>query len=139
MAILTGPAVEGAIQRGVAKFQYDFTVHGGTVGSINLTGDQLPIGAVVYGGIIDVITALGSAGGATGALNVEAANDLVSATVVAGAPWSTTGLKAIIPVATAGSSVKLTAARNIVLTVAVADLNAGKFNLFLVYFRSATT
>ena len=139
MGILTGPAIEGSSFHGIAKFQYDFAVQGGTAGAITLSGDALPPGAVIYGGVIDVITALGSAGAATAALSIEGANDLVSATVVSGAPWSTTGIKAIVPVATAATSIKLTAARTLTLTVAIADLNAGKFNLFLVYFRSAAT
>ena len=140
MSILTGPVEEGASLRGVAKFQFDFASLGGAQGTINLSGDALPIGAIIYGGVIDVITALADAGGgASASLNVEAANDLVSVTVIAGAPWSTTGIKAVVPVATAGTSIKLTAARNVTITITTADLTAGKFNVFLLYFRSATT
>jgi HK97 family phage major capsid protein len=105
-----------------------------SVGAINLIGSaDIPSGAVVLGGLIDVITALTSGGAATGALKVEGAGDLVAATVVSGAPWSTTGRKSIIPVFTGATTVKTTAARDITLTVAVAALTAGKFDVYLVY------
>ena len=139
MAILTGPSIEGAVLRGIAKFTYDFAVHGGTVGTINLTGDTLPKYAIVYGGLIDVITAISDTGGtSTASLHINAGNDLVSATATSGAPWSTTGIKAIMPVATAGTSIALTADLNVTITVGTENLLGGKFNVFLMYFRSTS-
>jgi hypothetical protein len=130
------PTLEGGYAGNlkVARGTYDFAVDGGAVGAINLIGSaDIPSGAVVLGGLIDVITALTSGGAATGALKVEGAGDLVAATVVSGAPWSTTGRKSIIPVFTGATTVKTTAARDITLTVAVAALTAGKFDVYLVY------
>ena len=138
MPIIAGPTnIEGAQFKGIAKFQYDYNVHGGLVSAINITGDPLPDGAIVYGGVLDVITALTGAG-ATVALSINAANDLVSAAAISGAPWSTTGLKAIVPIATAATSIKLTAERYVVATITGAVLTAGKFNLTIIYFRSST-
>lgn len=117
----------------VARYTYDFAVQGGAIAALALTGTALPANTIVLGGIMEVLTPLTSGGGATAALSVEGANDLVAATVVAGAPWSTTGRKAIIPVFSAATAVKTSVARTPALTPAVAVLTAGKFNLFLFY------
>ncbi len=137
MPIITGPAEEGSLYRGVARFQYDYTVHGGAVSAINISGDPLPDGAIIYGGVLDVISALTGAG-ATVALSMNSANDIISAAAISGAPWSTTGIKAIVPVATAATSKKLTAERYMVATITGAVLTAGKFNVAVFYFRSST-
>lgn len=146
-----GKVIEGARRRGdptaeggaaggliVARGRYDFAADGGAVGAINLIGSaDIPSGAVVLGGYVDVLTALTSGGAATGALKVEGAGDLVAATVVSGAPWSTTGRKSIVPAFTGATSVQTTAARDIVFTIAVATLTAGKFDVYLVYLVTA--
>lgn len=118
-----------------AIYEYDFAVDGGAVSSIALrriTGQAIPSGAEVVDSIIDILTALTSGGAATAALQVEAANDVVAAAVVSGAPWSTLGRKAGIPVG-AATSLKTTAQRDPTLVVAVAALTAGKFRLVLEY------
>lgn len=126
----TGGFGSGSIKS--LRARYDFAVDGGAVGAIDLSA-SIPANAVILGGFIEVDTAVTSGGSATLALKVEGAGDLVAATVVSGAPWSTTGLKSIIPVFTGASAVKTTAARKVVTTVAVAALTAGVFDVVLYY------
>jgi hypothetical protein len=112
---------------------YDFAVDGGAVGNINLLGSAgIPSGAVAIEAFVDVTTALTSGGAATAALSLEAAGDLLAAAVISGAPFSTTGRKNLLAQSGA-TSVKTTAARDIVLAVAVAALTAGKFTVYLNY------
>ncbi len=121
----------------VIKASYSFASDGGAVSSINMiAGSFVPSGFVVLGGFIDVVTVPTSGGAATVALALEGAGDVLAATLISGAPWSTTGRKAIIPVFTAPSSVKTTAARNLAAVVAAATLTAGVFDVYLVGFRS---
>jgi len=131
------PTIEGARQRGVAKFTYDFSVRGGAVGDIALNGEPLPKNAVIWDGVVDVITPLTGGASATAAVSTsQSANDLITAADITGAPWSTTGSKALVPVGTAAASIKLTAERHPKLVVGTADLTAGKFNLFIEYYLS---
>lgn len=109
----------------VLQAVYDFAVKGGAQGDIAL--GTIPAGTIILGGVVKVLTPLGSGGSATAALKAEAANDLVNAAAISGAPWSTAGRKSVIPVFTGVSSVETTVARSLSLTVATADLNAGKF------------
>ncbi len=120
------------------KFQYDFSIDGGVAGTIALRaidglGATLPDKFIAANAIFDVITAVHSAGASTAALTTgQGAGDLVVATVTAGAPWSTTGLKAtLVLIGTVSGQIKMTAARTPALVVAIADLDAGKFNLFV--------
>jgi hypothetical protein len=121
----------------VIRAKYKFSEDGGAVSTINLMdAANVPSGFVVWDGYLDVIVALTSAGAAEAALQVEAANDLVSVVVISGAPWSTTGRKAIVPVGTVAASKKTTAARNISLVVTVAALTAGEFDVYLMGIRT---
>lgn len=125
----------------IYKAKYDFSVHGGAVGSISLDDDvgdlsnplgtvnaSIPNKFVVYGGFIDIVTTLTSGGAATIAVGLNTTTDIKAATAVAS--W-TAGIMAIVPVATAASAVKLTADREVVITVATAALTAGKFFVHL--------
>ena len=127
--------IEGSTDLKTWQGDYSFAVDGGAQGTIVLRSKNgpLPIGSYVVGGIIDVATALDSGGSATAALQVNAANDLVSAAAFGGAPWSTTGNKSVIPVSTGATSIELTAARQPALVIATADLTAGVFKLVLLY------
>ena len=127
--------IEGSTDLKTWQGDYSFAVDGGAQGTIVLRSKNgpLPIGSYVVGGIIDVATALDSGGSATAALQVNAANDLVSAAAFGGAPWSTTGNKSVIPVSTGATSIELTAARQPALAIATADLTAGVFKLVLLY------
>lgn len=120
-------------------YEYDFAVDGGAVGSITLRGigsAAIPSGAIVLDTVIEVLTVPTSGGAATAALQVEAANDVVNAAVISGAPWSTTGRKAGIPVS-AATSVKTTAARTPALVVGAAALTAGKVRVSVEYIDPA--
>jgi len=135
------PVTEGT--RGLnkeAKGEYDFAVDGGAIGSITLRadptdpmGNEIPSGSVIMGGYIEVDTGFTTGSGATMAINSEAAGDLIAATVVSGAPYSTTGRKSLIPVFTGATSVKTTAKRNLVATIAVGTVTAGKMRVVVFY------
>lgn len=135
------PVIEGTTRLKEASGEYDFAVDGGAVSTITLRsaggaslGGNIPVGSVVTGGYIEVDTAVTSGGAATLGVNSEAAGDLLAAgTLVSGAPWSTTGRKAIVPVFTAATFVKTTAARALTITVGVATLTAGKFRVVVFY------
>jgi hypothetical protein len=114
------------------------------------TGIMLPLGAVVTGGYIDVKTSLTSGGSATIAFSTgENAADLYAATAVATyAANFTTAILAGIPALGAdddhdtaadlqllvgASLLEMTANHEVVMTVAVASLSAGKLDLVLEY------
>jgi hypothetical protein len=99
------------------------------------TGVILPDNAIVWGGFVDVITPPTSGGAATIAVSLQSANDIISAAAVAGAPWSTAGIKAIVPKTNTPEStgIKLTADREITVTVASEVLTAGKFSGYIEY------
>ena len=133
------PVIEGTTRVKLAVGEYDFAIDGGLVSSITLRGigalgAALPIGAVITGGYIDVITQL-TGGASTIAIQSEAAGDIVAATAVAS--W-TAGPKNILPADTSGSvtastRAKTTAARNLVVVIAGAALTAGKFRVAVEY------
>lgn len=117
----------------VARGRYDFAVDGGAVGDIDLTSTaQIPAGAYIIGGFMQVDTAVTGASAAV-AVNVESAGDIVASAAISGAPWSTTGFKDIVPDSTGSTVVKTTAARKIVATIATAATTAGAFDVVLFY------
>lgn len=131
----TGGFPEGGGLR-IVRARYDFSVDAGAVGSIDLMRDaDIPSGAVILGGFVEVLTVPTSGGAATLAITVEGAGDIVAAAAVSGAPWSTTGRKSVVPAFTGATSVKTTAARKIVATIAAATLTAGKLDVVLVYVK----
>lgn len=119
---------------GNAKMTYDFAVDGGVQGLITPSNSPtIPTKAIILGGTIDITTTLTSGGAATISVGTSAgssATALKAATAVA--TWAA-GQIAVVPVFTAATFLKLTAAGRPTLTVAVADLTAGKFDLNLVY------
>lgn len=135
------PIIDTQIKEGVpnprmkiARGDYDFAVDGGAAGTIALMGaTNIPSGATILGGWVEVTQAFTSGGAATVAIQVEAAGDIVAAAAVSGAPWSTTGRKSVIPVFTGATTVRTTAARDISLVIATAALTAGKAKIILVY------
>lgn len=113
--------------------RYDFAVHGGAVGAIGLRV-SLPSGAVVVNSELRVRTAPTSGGSATIALGIEGAADIVAATAIGSAPWSTTGLKLGIPdFATVADQFITTAVREITATIGTAALTAGVFDVYIWY------
>ncbi|MEV0616189.1 hypothetical protein AB0I81_22940 [Nonomuraea sp. NPDC050404] len=119
----------------VVRGRYDFAVDGGAVGDIDLTLDaQIPANAVILGGFVEVDTAVVGTG-ASVAVKVEGAGDIVAAAAVSGAPWSTTGRKSVVPAFTGATTVKTTAARKIQATVSAAVLTAGVFDVVLFFVQ----
>lgn len=118
-----------------ARAVYDFAVDGGAIGLITPARTiTLPDKAIILGGVIDHATAFTSLGSATISVGTSAgssAASLKAATAVA----SFTGLLAIVPVFTAATMVKMTAAGAITLTVAVAALTAGKAGINVAYMQ----
>jgi hypothetical protein len=138
-----GHAADGLGVMGVARFTFDPSADAAmrTEAAHDLLV-TLPQYAVVIGGFFEVNTVFTSAAGtATIAIMVQGANDIQTATAVSGAPYSTTGLKAIVPKSNTpeGTGIKLTAARAITATVGTQALTAGKLTGFLHYVVSAAT
>lgn len=121
-----------------AKLTYDFTVDGGAIGTLTLSDAPIiPIGAVIVGGFIDVTTIVVGAGASIGlglGSGAQVASILAPA-AVAGAPWSTTGLKVIIPVWSVATSVKAAADAALTMTVSGGVLTAGKFDVNIQYMQ----
>ena len=112
-----------------AKAEYDFATDGGGQGDIAL-GVTIPDNAIVIGGFLEGITAVTSGGSATVAIKLQSAADILAATGKA----SLTGTAVIPGAAVMSAPFKLTAARVVTITVATADLTAGKFNVWIEYF-----
>jgi hypothetical protein len=139
---------------------YDTRAHavaGGATGLVNITaagagnhtfvsvlgigshylGATLPDNALVIGGGVEVLTTCtdGDGDDATLALSINAGNDLVSATVGGtGTVWAA-GNSDIVPDSTGSTAIKLTAARELTLTIAVDRLSAGKLRVWLMYIE----
>lgn len=110
--------------------EYDFDAHGGAQGSIVI--GNVPSGTWILGGFMNVETAPVGVGASIG-ITSEGAGDIVAVAAIAGAPWSTTGKKAIIPKRNTpeSTSILTTAARNVLFVISGADLTAGKVQLYL--------
>lgn len=127
----------------VARFEFDCAVAGNLPIGAHGTGVTLPIHSIVVGGFIDVNTKFDSDATDAGtiAIHVQAANDIISAAAVSGAPFSTAGRKAIVPKANTpeSTSVKCTAAREITVTVAEEPLLTGKLTGYLYYVEGVAS
>lgn len=122
----------GANSRRTIVGTYSFAVHGGGTGSYTVA--SLPSGARVVGGWVEVVgTPTAVSGTPTMALSVEAANDLITAASILGAPWSTVGKKAITPKVNTPetTSITLTANRNVTVAIASAAINTGVISVYL--------
>lgn len=122
-------------RKGVAVFEYDFAKHGGAVGDITVDPKLLPIGAIVTSGVIHVKTAVLSSGAATVALKLVGANDVLAAT--GKASLTLNALLDTVPVGTAATMIRCTAATQLTVTVAAAALTAGKIAVALEYMVTA--
>lgn len=120
--------------------RYDFAVQGGAVGAINLLEDLtdvnsllvIPDDGIIKQVTIDIITAMASAGGTgTIALTAQSAGDLLAAVDAD----NLSGLVAGVPIGTAATMIKMTADRTLVGAIAVEALTAGKFDVYVEYYR----
>jgi len=107
-----------------------------------LTGTIIPINSCVVNAVMDVITAVTSDGALEMAIGTgEAANDLRTAAVVAGAPVinAVNELLLIPDFATAGDWVTVTADREVIFTITVAAATAGDIDVYLTYLNTNIT
>lgn len=123
----------GAIR--IARGDYSFAADAGAQGTINL-GAQLPSGAAILSAYIEVVTPPTSGGAATIAVQLESAGDVQAAAAISGAPWSTAGVKLSSARTRAAAPVKLTAARQLAIVIATADLTAGVFRVYVEYIEA---
>lgn len=120
------------------KCKYDVSVQGGSSAAaitlLNVDGSQctLPSKAIVLHALIDVITTPIGASSTIAVGTGQAANDIKTATATA----SYTGILAGVPVGDAAHAIKMTAERKPTMTIAVAPLTVGKFNVFIQYLLS---
>jgi hypothetical protein len=120
----------GGSQTRTTFAEYDFAKHGGAEGSIVI--GNLPSGTWILGGWMNVETAPVGAGASIG-ITSEGAGDIVAVAAIVGAPWSTTGKKAIVPKRNTPetTSILTTEARDILFVISGAALTAGKVQLYL--------
>jgi hypothetical protein len=125
----------------VARATFDLGVAGNRTAEAHASDVELPANAIVVGGVMEVNTAVTGESNATLAVSILNANDIQTAAAVAGAPWSTTGRKAIVPKANTPEStgIKLTAAKKITFTVGTAALLTGKVTVYLYFIEGAVT
>lgn len=101
-------------------------------------GVTLPDNALVIGGGVEVITGLadGVDDSATVALQINGANDLVTATAISadGSIWDA-GNHDIVPDSTGSTAVKLTAARELLAVIADDEIPTGRFRVWLSYIQ----
>lgn len=130
-------------KRGCLAAVWDFAVQGGAVGSLSLLDDLgnpaiLPDKAIICQVYIDIITAMTSTGGTgTIALTANSSGDLLAAVDADTLPLSASHPQAGVPVGTAATMVKLTAARTIVMEIATNALLTGKIRVFIDFVLSA--
>jgi hypothetical protein len=119
----------------MARAKYNFAVDGGAVGLITPAVNAIiPDNAIIIGGIANPTTALvgSSSTISIGTSAGSSASALKAAT--AEATYSIDAVLPLVPVFTAASAVKLTAAGSITITVAVGALTAGVMEITVFYF-----
>lgn len=118
----------------VAKATYDFTIDGGAVATITpVNSPVIPAGAIIYGGLIDVVVApLG--GGASVAIGLGSGAQVAALKGATAVGTYTIGaILALIPVWTAATAVKAAADTKITFTVSGGALTAGKIAVQIYY------
>lgn len=110
---------------GMARVTYDFADYGGAIGWLELPL-EMPEGAVITSGVLDVVSQPTSEGLATISLGMNAANDLLPATAIA----NVTGRIELPDPAI----IKVNENRRVTMTIAVAELTGGVGNIYLTYY-----
>jgi hypothetical protein len=119
-----------------AKMTYDFTVDGGAATStiVPANSPTLPSGAIILGGTVDVTVACVGAGSIS--LGTTAGSGVASLkAATAAATYAINTQQPIIPVFTAATYLKLTAAGRLSLTTSVGTITAGRFDVNVVYVQ----
>lgn len=123
----------------MARAKYDFAADGGGAPGLitPATNCVIPDNAIIVSGFANPTTALvgSSTTIAIGTSAGSAANSLKAAT--AEASFGSDVIVALVPVFTAATAVKMTAAGSITITTAVAALTAGVMEITVFYFVAA--
>ena len=122
---------------GHAKMTWDFSVDGGGIATITPADSPvLPAGAIILGGVIDIITTLTSGGAATIALGLGSGAQVASLKVATAVATYAAGLTVpLTEVFTGATYLKVAADTRMTLTVAAFALTAGKLSVNLVYLQ----
>jgi len=141
LAPVIGGDADGLGALRVARATFDLGVAANRTVAAHGLGVTIPANALIVGGFMEVNTAITGETNATLAISVKTANDIQAAAAVSGAPWSTTGQKAIVPKANTPEStgIKLAGAKEITATIATAALLTGKVTIYLYYVEGAAT
>lgn len=116
----------------VAKATYNFAVDGGLVSTITpVTSEIVPLGAIVKAVYTDALTATTSGGSATVAINAGGTTLVAAGTLAANSLSGT--LKVSQTLSGSATAIKTAANGFITVTVAVAALTAGKFDVYVEY------
>jgi len=125
-----------ATRKGVAYFEYDFSVNGGAVEAITVEGDEIPKGAIITSGVHHVTAAVTSGASATVAVHALSANDLLAAT--GKSSLALNDLLDLVPDGAATNMIRVTSnITSLTYTVAVAALTAGKIVTAVEYVVTA--
>lgn len=145
----------GSVVREMAVATYDVTGgDSGVAGTFN-TGIFIPANAIITNVFIDVVTTFtdgvsdsatigvgytGAAAAFTAAIAVSDASNVWDAglhgTILGTAAIPATATAIVTAAAIASSRVKITAEKQVIVTVATATLTAGKMNIFVEYYIS---
>lgn len=137
-ANVSGPvsAIGGLGVVGNAKMTYSFATDGGAISTITPTNSPtIPVNAIILGGTIDITTQLTSGGAATIAVGLGSGAQVASLKAATAVASYTAGQLAMIPVFTAASYYKVTAAARLTVTVAAFALTAGKLDVDIAYIQ----
>jgi len=120
----------------IAKAIYNFAVDGGGIGAITpQDSDTIPANAVIIRGQIYVQTAVTSAGSATVSIGTTAGSSAASIlAATAKASLTVATLLDPIPLSSAATAIKMSAAGQINFTVGTAALTAGVIEVMLEYY-----
>ena len=122
--------------KSVAYFEYDFSKHGGAVGDIAVTGDVIPKGAIITGGMAHVKVACASGGSATVAAKAINTADVMAAQALANLTLN--ARRDVVPNNTAANSILLTSNLTaLTFTIGTAALTAGKIVIALDWIETA--
>jgi hypothetical protein len=122
---MSASELEGVVDKVVQE--WDFARDGGAVGSIPFRGPKIPNGFRVTNTFIEVLTGVTGGTSAEIGISMNTTGDLKASAVLTA--YASAGVVAGIPVGTAATAVKATAARTPTLDVTVAALTAGKIRL----------
>jgi len=132
VSVSSASSADGLSTRGVARA--GIALADLSLGTNGL-GVTIPDNAVVFDGYVDITTAFAGTGTAAAvSFEVNGSDDLLTSVVYTnGGVWDSTGIKALIPVGTAASGIKLTGAREISLVLVDEPLTSGVATVILYY------